>query len=239
MDGVDEPAAGHRQAEAIPQQLDDPAEGEPTLLIEDDRERDSLRPELDGGGAERVGGLQRMAPLHAAVPVPALANRDPEFVDHRALHGQILLVLRDDAATLDRAAAVGTRRRQRCVVGHVHARRRTSMALSAIGTAGLSSRLLGVLFRQAPRKRRRLASRSTPRHLELFLQSLILAAQPIALDLRALQILAESFDFPRLIINDLSRVRRRVRRAPRHDMLMPDSGAQYKREMRINGELTR
>jgi hypothetical protein len=42
-----------------------------------------------------------------------------------------------------------------------------------------------------------------------------------------------------LIINDPSRVRRwRVRR-PRHDMLMPDSRAQYKREMRISGELTR
>jgi len=96
-----------------------------------------------------------------------------------------------------------------------------------------------MLFRQPARKRRGLTIGPATRHLEFLFQSLVFAAQPIALDLRALQILAESFDFPRLIINDPSRVRRwRVRR-PRHDMLMPDSRAQYKREMRISGELTR
>jgi hypothetical protein len=181
-----------------------------------------------------------MPALHAAVTLPALADGDAKLVHDRALHRQIFVILRDDAAVPDRAATVRTLRGQWRVVRHVHARRRTPMRLPAIGGAGFAAWTLGMLLGQAARKRRRLAIGAPTCHLEFFFQPLVLATEPSAFDLRALQILAESFDFPRLIIDDPSGVRRwRIGRAPRHDMLMPDSRAQYKREMRISGELTR
>ena len=88
----------------------DAAEGEAALFIEDHGERDGLRAELHRGGAERIGGLQRMPALHAAMTLPALADRDTKFVDHGALDGQVFLVLRDDAAPPHGPAAVRTLR---------------------------------------------------------------------------------------------------------------------------------
>jgi len=42
-------------------------------------------------------------------------------------------------------------------------------------------------------------------------------------------------DLPRLVVNDLSRIRRRrIRGMARHAMLMTDSRAQYEREMRTS-----
>ena len=106
--------------------MHDPAEGEAALFIEDHGERDGLRAELHGRGAERIGGLQRMPALHAAVTLPALADRDTKFMHDGALHRQVFLVLRDDAAAPHGSAAVRTLRGQRRVVGHVDARRRAA-----------------------------------------------------------------------------------------------------------------
>jgi len=240
MDRVDESAARDGETEAIAEQRHEPAKGEPVLLIEEHGQRDRLRAELHRSGAEGIGGLQRMAPLHATVTLPALADGDPKLVDHGALHRQVFLVLRDHALSPDGATTVRALRGQPRGVRHIHARRRPSMCLPAVGGARFASRPSGILFGQPTRERRGLAIRPAPRHLEFLLQPLVLTPETIAFDLRPLQILAESFDFPRLIIDDLSGVRRwRIRRAPRHDMLMPDSRAQYKKEMRISRELTR
>jgi len=240
MDRVDESAARDGEPEAVPQQRHNLAEGEPELFVEDHRERDGLRAELHGGGPQRRGGLQWVPSLDASPALRAVANGHAKLVDHGALHRQVFLVLRDHALSPDGATTVRALRGQPRGVRHIHARRRPSMCLPAVGGARFASRPSGILFGQPTRERRGLAIRPAPRHLEFLLQPLVLTPETIAFDLRPLQILAESFDFPRLIIDDLSGVRRwRIRRAPRHDMLMPDSRAQYKKEMRISRELTR
>ena len=231
MDRMDQSAPGHGEAEAIAQQVPDPAEGESTLFIENHGERDRLRPELHGRGAERVGGLQWVSALHAAVTLPALAHRDTKLMDDGALDGQVFLVLRDDAAAPHRSAAVRTLRGQRRVVGHVDARRRAPMGRAAVHGARLAPRALGMLLRQAAGKRRRLAVGTAACHLEFLFQPFVLTAQPVAFDLRAFQIFTEPLDLSRLVINDLVLIfGRRIRRASRHATVMPDSRAQYKRE---------
>jgi hypothetical protein len=62
-------------------------------------------------------------------------------------------------------------------------------------------------------------------------QPLILSPQPIPFALRALQIFFLALNTRRLIGDDLAGISaRRLLRAARHDTLMPDSGAPYKRE---------
>jgi len=228
---VDQPAAGHGEAEAIAEQVRDPAKGESALFVEDDGQRHGVRSELHRRRAERVRGLQRMTALHPPVTLPALADRHAKLVHDGPLHGQIFLVLRNDAAVTHRPAAVGTLRRERRLMRHIDPGRRWTMGLAAIRGARLASRPLRILLRQAARKRGRLPIRPAARHVEFFFQPLVLAPQPVALDLRTQEVLTELFDLPRLIIDDLPRVRRRrVFRAPRHGTLMPDSRIQYKRE---------
>jgi hypothetical protein len=67
MPGVDQPASGHREADAILEQRRDPAERKAALCVEDHGQRDRLRTELHGGGAEGISGLPRVPALHAAV----------------------------------------------------------------------------------------------------------------------------------------------------------------------------
>jgi len=241
MDRVDQPAARDGEAEAIAQQLHDAAEGKAALFVEDHRQRHRLWPELHRRRAQRVRRLPRMPPLDPAAALRAVAHRDAKLVDDRPLHGEIFLKLRDDTAAPDRAAAVGTPCGQRRVVRHVNARRRTPVRRPAVGGARLAPGAIGILLGQPTRERRGLAIGSATRHLELFFQPFVFAAQTIALDLRAPHVLAESLVFTPQLLDDLLGITRwrRIRWAPRHDMLMPDSRAQYKREMRISGELTR
>ena len=97
VDGVDQPATRHRQATAIAQQGGDFPVGEAEALIEEHREGDGLWPQLHGGGAERVGRLQRMAPLDAPPAVGAPSNRDLKRADERPLDRQLFLILHRDA----------------------------------------------------------------------------------------------------------------------------------------------
>jgi hypothetical protein len=89
-----------------------------------------------------------------------------------------------------------------------------------------------MLLRQATRERRRLTVGAPTRHLELLFQPLVFTPQAVAFDLRALQVLFETLNAPGLIVDDLVRLSgRRIFRAPRHGTFMPDSRAQYKREL--------
>ena len=229
MDRVDKSPARDRQPETIVEQRRDPAEREPALFIEDDGQRHGLRPELHRRGAERIGGLQAMPALHAAATLRALADGHAKLVDNGPLHREIFLILGDDAALPDGTTAIRTVRGQRRLVRDIDARRPTPMRLTAIGAARLAPRSRRVLLGQASRERRRLARGAPARHFELFFQPLIFAPQPIALDLRAPHVLPEPLVFTPQFLNDLLRLtRRRIRRAPRHDMVMPDSHGQYK-----------
>jgi len=68
--------------------------------------------------------------------------------------------------------------------------------------------------------------------VELLFQFLVFAPQALPLRLRPAQILTEAVELPALLVDDLLRVpRRRVVIALRHASVMPDSRAQYKREL--------
>lgn len=229
MDGVHQAAARDGEPETVAEQVADAPEGEAALFVEDHRQGDGLWPELHGRGAQRIRRLQRMPSLDPAATPRAVAHRDPKLVDDGALHGQIFLVLRDDAAVTDGPTAVRAVCGQRCLMGDIDASRRWTMGLAPVGGARLAPRPLRILLRQPARKRGRLPIRPAARHVEFFFQPLVLAPQPVTLDLRAQEIFTELFDLPRLIIDDLPGVgRRRVLRAPRHAPVMPDSCAQYK-----------
>ena len=230
MDRVHHSAAGDGEPEAIAEQPLDAAEGQATLFIQDHGERDGLRAKLRGGRTQRIGGLERMAALHTAVALAALPDRDAKLVHHGALDRQVFLVLRDHALSADGAATVRALRGQRRLMRVVDVARRGTMRLPAIGGARLAARPLGMRLRQAARKRRRLAIRAALRHLEFFLQSLVLAAQPVALDLGAPHVLAEPLVLAPQILDDLlgTTRRRHVLRAPRHAPVMPNPRTKYK-----------
>ena len=109
MHRLDQPAARDRQPEAVAQQRGDLAVGQAEAFIEQHGERDRLRPQLHGGGAERVGGLQRMAPLHAPAALRALAD---VHVEARARAAAA------PAALLDIASRSRTRAPRRAQCGH-------------------------------------------------------------------------------------------------------------------------
>ncbi len=232
MDRVDQPAARDGEPETVAEPLDDLAEGEAELFVQDHGERHGLRAELHRGGAERVRRLQRVAPLHAPMAVPALANRHAEFMHHGTLHRQIFLVLGHHAASGDRPAAVRAGGRQGRFMHHVNPRWRAAVRLTARGRARFAARSLGVFFGQPARTRRRLAVGAAARHLELLFQPLVLAPQPAAFDLRPQEVLPQPLDLPRQILDGPRRVpRRRILWRTRHATVMRDSRAQYKREM--------
>lgn len=111
-------------------------------------------------------------------------------------------------------------------------RRPASMALATIGSARFATRAVRIGFRQATRKRRRLPIRRTAGSFEVLFQPLVLASQTIAFGFRPLQILTQSFNFPRLILDDLLRVTGgTIWRAPRHAPVIADSDAKYKDKM--------
>jgi hypothetical protein len=173
-----------------------------------------------------------MTALHAPPTVPTLTDRDAKLMDEGALHREVFLILRDDAPTAHRASTVRTLGGQRHFMPDIDVPRRSSMRAAAIGGTGLSTGSLGMFFGQPARKRRRLTIGAAAGHLELVFQPLVLAPQPIAFDLRPLQILAQPFILAPQVLNRLRRPWwwRRVGSAPRHDPVMPDSTAQYKRK---------
>ena len=230
MHRLDHAAARDGEAEALVQQRHDATTGEAALFIQDHRQRDGLRAELHRGGAERIGGLQQMPSLYATMTVPALADRDTKFMHHGTLHGQVFLVLRDDALPPHGPTAVRTLRGQRRLMPVIDLARPGPMRLPAIGGARFATWPLGVRLRQPTRKGRRLPLPAAPRHLELFSQAFVLATQSIAFVLRPHQILAQSFDLAGLIVDDLPGLtrRRRVLRAPRHTPVMPNPRKKYK-----------
>jgi hypothetical protein len=74
-----------------------------------------------------------------------------------------------------------------------------------------------------------------PRGVEFVAQLVVFAAQSLALGFRPAQILAQPIDLATLFVDDLRGVSPwRVVALLRHATVMPDSVAQYKREMRVS-----
>ncbi len=114
---VDQAARRDRQPEALPPQPRDLAIRQPEVFIEDHRQRDRLRSELHGGGAERVGRLQRMAALHPSMTRAAASDVHVEAAHERdaargALPDNGWRCAHAESARRRRDTAAATRRRR-------------------------------------------------------------------------------------------------------------------------------
>ena len=154
---------------------------QPELLVEDHHEGDGLRPELHGGGPQRVGGLQRMAALHPASTHRAASDPDSKAAHDRVHDRQLFLILHCHAGRRHGAGAVGTRRRHRNGDHLIDTRRWRSVTVAPMPCPASAP--------AAPRRRRRRALREggglafacPARQVEFVLQPVVLAAQPVAL----------------------------------------------------------
>ncbi len=165
-----------------------------------------------------------MPALQAAVTLATPADVHAKLPDDRALHGQLFLILRGDAPGAHRALTLWTVRRERRLVGLIDVRGHAPVGAHAIRGAGMPPGASRARHARLAGERRGLARHRSARGLELVLQLLVLAAQPLPLGLRPSQIFAKPLDLARLILDDLLRVaRRRIGGAPRHEPVMADS----------------
>jgi hypothetical protein len=236
---VDEPPARDVQAEAVAQQGGDLAVGQAIPLVEEHREGHGARPELRGRRAERLGGLERVAALHAPAAGRALADGHLKRSDDGPLDRQLFLVLRRHAHQAHGPLAVRARRRQRRRIGGVDVPRRLTMPAAAIGRAGPTARPPRAADPRPPRERRRLPIHGTPRRFELVFQLGVFAPEPLPLRFRAAQVLAQPLVVPAQFVNDLLRIPRRRRLlGRRHAEVMPNPRSPYKYEI-LNLAVTR
>ncbi len=234
---VHQSTARDRQTVLLLEQRGDLPEREPELLIEDDGERDRLRAELRARRAQRVRGLQRMAPLHPALAHATLADLDAKRPDDDARHRQCFLILHRHARLADRPTTVRTVVGQRRVVGLIDPARSAATSLASVLGASFATRPAG-MRRDPFRERSRVPMRRapslvqlplqpldcstqslalTPELLVLALQLITLASQPIALALGPLRAFAPLVDLPRALIV-----------GTRHTEVMPEARTKYR-----------
>ena len=194
MHGVHQPAGRDSQAVLLTQERRDFAEREAQLFVEDHRERDGLRPELDAGSTQRIRRLQRMPALHAPATSPALAHVHAKRADHDSRDGQFFLELRRDTRLADGARTLRTARGQRGVVRFIHSPWPLSVGLDAIVPAGFSAGATRVAG-QRLRKRGGLSVRGATGLLQLPLQAIVVSPQPIALPFDAFEFAAQAILF--------------------------------------------
>jgi hypothetical protein len=221
-------AARDRQPKAIAQQRDDFAVGQPETFIQEPGEGDGLRAELHGGGAEGIGGLPRMAPLHAPPTPRARPNVDATRADDRALYRQLFLILRRDAHGLHRAVTLRTRPRQTRLVRLIDMRRRLPVRPRPIRGARFPSRPSRIADPGATRKRRSLTIDRAARGLEFLFQLVVFAPQPLPFGLRPPEIVAQLFILATQPLDLGGLCRGPIRFAVWHAPVMPDSRGKYK-----------
>jgi hypothetical protein len=194
---VHQSAARDRQPVLLLKQRGDLSEREPELLIEDDGERDCLRAELHTGRAQGVGGLQRMAPLHAAPTCLTAADGHAKRTDEDAGLWKFFLILHRHAGLPHGPATPRTLTRQLRLVVFVDPPRSTAVSLHAIAAPRFPSRATWVRHGWFS-EWRSLSVRRTAGFIELALQPLVSMTQLIVITLEtvmlALQALTVVFE---------------------------------------------
>lgn len=112
---------------------------QPEIFIEQDDQRDGLRPQMRAGGAERVGRLARVASLDAAAAIAAFADMHGEAPHVRAHDRPLFLNLCGHAGFAEAAPARGAGGRQWHVDRFVDRRRRNTMRVSAVMSPGTTT----------------------------------------------------------------------------------------------------
>ena len=171
--------------------------------------------------------------MHAATAAVAPANVHVEGAHERPLHGQFFLILHRDPDATHRAGTVRALGRQPRLIALIDVLGRTTVGPHAVGRAGLPTKPAGLRDPRPARKRRGLAIHGSTCGVELLFQFLVFPAQALALRLRSAQVLAQPLVFtPHLL--KLRGIEGWRIGALRHASVMPDSRAQYKREMRVS-----
>jgi hypothetical protein len=236
MQGVRHAAGPHAQPEPVAQQRRDLAVRQAQLFVEQHDQCDRVGPQMRAGGAESVGGLQRMPPLHVPPAVGATADVDVEAAHMRPHDRQILLNLWGDAGLGQPAATVRAGRWQRHINRFVNRRGRVSMRVAAVPLAPSPTGSTRRCGRRAFRERRRLTLPCAARRLQRLCQPLNLAPQAIALAFEALVLVAQAFTVLSRLLNlaaqplqlSLGVVNRLRCVASRHATFMADSPKKYK-----------
>jgi len=203
---------------------------------------------LRGRRAQRVGGLQRMAALHAEPARTAVPHFGVELANDRTHRSEVFLKLYRHAAPAHGAATTGALGRQRRPEPLVHLSRGLAMRGAPIrGTrlpAGTCGRRAGGAFRERRRVAEARALRRRQQDLQavdLLPQPVLLAAVPGPLPLQSCPLLLPLRPFafkPRAVLFqsfDLVDQFRPRGGLPRtgHASVMPDSRSLYKGRMEI------
>ena len=137
------------------------------MLVQVGDGRLGVRPQLAGGGAKGVGGLQRMAALDPPSAAGAMADVDIELTDD-GLAWNVCLILLVGAVLDDRPATVGATVRQWSIVDFVgRSRRDGAIGLGSIIRPRFAARPLGMILGRPLGKRGGLAFAGPQGILEL------------------------------------------------------------------------
>src|SRR5205823_5876266 len=130
-----------------------------------------------------------------------------------------------------RPAAVGTTRRQRHIDCFVNLRRWLAVSVSAVAPTNPAASRLGMGPGRTLRERRCLSLPGAANRVQLFLQSLVFAFQPLAGALRFLELSTQAIELSIEIAQGGSFLRRRrVAVLVTHAPVMPESPPAYKRD---------
>ena len=211
---------------------------EPEVLIEQDDQRDGVRPHMAARCAERIGGLQRMSALDPTATLPTAADMHVKTADMGPHDRQIFLDLGRDTRFGDAPTAVRTPVWKRNVNDLINGGGRLPMTMATVASTGATTGWPRIWFRRALRERRRLPLAGAPRGRELFLQPLVLTLQPLARLLRFLELPTQTIDFSIKVFERRGLWLGRLASVG-HAPVMPESLLEYKRNpltsyLRIN-----
>ncbi len=134
-----------RHAKGVHEKARNLAMGKSQFLVQLDRQRLRLWPNLTGSGPQGIGGLQSMASLDPALATEAMADFDVEAAAD-GFSRDFDLELRLDLVQFELPAALGTGIRKRRLVDFVHLRRRLAVSLGAVVLARLPAAFLRIGF---------------------------------------------------------------------------------------------
>lgn len=232
MHRVYQPAARDREAIELLHERHDLAEREPELFIEHDDQRDHLRAELRRGRANRIGRLQRMPALDAPAAARTATDVHVKLADHDTRHGELFLILVDDASRHHRTGAVRTVRGQRRRVAFIDVSGTSPPCLRPIPTAGFPAWSLRMRLHRL-RKRRRLPASGPPCVIELSFELVDLLTKPFSVALPVLLLTSQRIALALGLLGaltpiDVAAIRLAWLRRFWHAAVMPEISVEYK-----------
>jgi hypothetical protein len=159
-----------------------------------DDQRGDVRTQLRAGRAQRVGSLQPVPALDAPLTLRAIAHLDFEVTNDRFDRRELFLILRSHVAARNRAAAVRTRRRDRCRVRLVDLRRARAATVTPVTRTRSPSGTSAATLRPVLGERGRLPAPGAARRRQLLFQVVVLALQTVDLALQTVLVPLQTVD---------------------------------------------